>query len=152
MGIKNLQKLNICSNNGNQISLITSFQLCRTELSQRGKHFMTDNGKKLKCNKVIAVLFCIVKDSARCRQDNHQNKQLFSCHFRQNPMPCTSQKALSSIYRPLKKSLACQYCQKDRAQITGCSQKNCQNHNMKQRLDKSDHVSHNLQCTSAFIL
>ena len=74
MCVKNLQKLDIRSDNGDQITLVTAFQLCRTELSQSGKYFMANDRQKLKGNKMITILFHIMKDTTKHRNKDHHGK------------------------------------------------------------------------------
>ena len=74
MGIKDFQQLNICCDDGDQVSLISSFQLRRTEGTQSGKHLMADDCQQLKRDKVIAVLFHIMKHTSKNRKDNQKDK------------------------------------------------------------------------------
>ena len=81
MSIKDLQKLDVCSDNGNQISLISSLQLCRAKLSQSSKNFMADDRQQFKGNKMVAVLFRIVKDPPEDCQDSHEQEQSLAASF-----------------------------------------------------------------------
>ena len=79
MGIKDFQQFNICGDNGNKISFVSSLQLCRTKLSKSGKYFMADDGQKLKGNKVVAVLLRIMEKPPKHRQDSHKQEQISRC-------------------------------------------------------------------------
>ena len=77
MGIKHLQKLDVGSDNRNQISPVFSFQFRRAEPSQRVKYSVPDDRQQLKCNKMIAVLFSIVEHTTQYCQCDHDNCKVF---------------------------------------------------------------------------
>ena len=99
MCVKNLQKLDIRSDNGDQVTLVTAFQLCRTKFSQSRKYLMTYDRQKLKGDKMIAILFHIMKDTTKHRNKDHHCKDpvhrnsgkpgTLHCCFRDHGDPCT---------------------------------------------------------------
>ena len=50
MCVENFKKLNIRSDQGDQISFIFSLQFGRAEFSKRPEHLVTDDRKQSKCN------------------------------------------------------------------------------------------------------
>ena len=75
MCIENLEKFDIRGDHGDQISLVPSFQFCRTQLSQGRKHLMPDDRQQLKRNKMVAVLFPIMQDSSHHSHHDQRNEQ-----------------------------------------------------------------------------
>lgn len=73
--IKYFQKLDIASNDSNQIAFIPAFQFCRSKLAKGFKNFVTDNSKKLKRDIVAAGLFNIMKHAAQKPQDKDDHKK-----------------------------------------------------------------------------
>ena len=59
MRIKHFQKFNVRSDDVDQITLVTALQLGGTEFTQSGENLVTDQGKKLEGDKMVACLLCI---------------------------------------------------------------------------------------------
>ena len=57
MRVENLKQLNVRGDNAHQVAFILDLKLCRSKLSERRKHTVSNKRKQLKRNKVIAFLF-----------------------------------------------------------------------------------------------
>ena len=136
MRVKYFQQFNVCCNNGNQISFISSVQFCRTELSQNRKYFVTDQCKQFKRNIMIAGLLPIVQNSPQHCKDCKRDKQ-------------RQQSGSFPDSHDLQNSCSRKYCQKDRTKIPGHTENNRCCHNVHQGTDQSDQFSHNLYSTSS---
>ena len=98
MCVKNFQKFDIRSDDRDQVTLVTSFQLSRAELTQNRKYLMADDRQKLKCNKMVTVLLHIMKDTTKHRNEDHHGKDplhrisgkpgTLHCNFRNPGNPC----------------------------------------------------------------
>src|SRR5699024_10110188 len=76
VGIYDHPQLNSRGKNRNQISLVSPRQLCRAELSHSSEHLMADDRQKLKSNKMVAVLLCIMEKPSKHRQNSHEQEEI----------------------------------------------------------------------------
>ena len=146
VGIKHFQKLNIRSYDRDQISFVAPFQLRRTQFSKRGEHFMPDDRQKLKCNKMIAVLFPIMQDTAHhCYDSQHDEESPRRCPGK-DPCPlrsqCVSQKFLHGLQYNVHQPESRQDSKEDGAQVSDSSQRDGKEHDREKRLHKPDQQSH----------
>lgn len=139
MGVEYLQKLNIRSYDRDQISLVSSFQFCRAELSEYCKYLMPDHGQQLEGDKMVAVLLPVVEDPP-CHSQYHQNHKkrghLCACSLQQD------------MYKPGPGENG----KKDGTQISHCSQENGKEHDREQRGHKAHKTAHDLYAASSFIV
>ena len=80
MSVEHLQQLNVCGDDGDQVSLVPPLQLGRAELAQSLKDFVANDSQQLEGNIVIAILFQIVQNPPQHRKCQHQRKDRFYRH------------------------------------------------------------------------
>ena len=86
--------------------------------------------ENLDSDKMIAILFCIMQNSAEDCYDDHYS---YDCFY----TSCTS------CYKPMYNYLPCKNSQKNSTEISGCSQDDRCQHDMKQWFHQTDQTSHN---------
>ena len=155
MGIEHFQKLNVRGDHRDQISLVSSFQLRRTELPQRREHLVAYDRQKLEGDKVIAVLFSIVEDSSHHRHHDQGEKEVPKLRaekkariFRIQRNP---ERLLQRLQKDVHQSVSCQDREKDRAQIADRPKYDGEQHHRQKGLYQTDKLSHDPYAASSFL-
>ena len=76
MGVKHLQKLDIRSDDGNQIPLVPALQLWRgTEPAQGSEHLIADECQQLEGDEMVAGLFAVAQNAAQQGESRRAGEQ-----------------------------------------------------------------------------
>ena len=69
--VEHLKQLDVRRDDGNEIALVASLKLGRTEPAQRAEHLIADAREELECDEMVARLLRIAKSSAQHRKHKH---------------------------------------------------------------------------------
>ena len=80
MRIEHLEQLDVRRDDGNEIALVASLKLGRTEPTQRAEHLIADAREELEGDEMVARLLRIAKSSAQHRKHKHAREHSLKSH------------------------------------------------------------------------
>ena len=80
MRVEHLKQLDVRRDDRNEIALIASLKLGRTEPAQRAEHLIADARKELEGDEMVARLLCVAESTAQHRKYEHARKHASEPH------------------------------------------------------------------------
>ena len=80
MRVEHLKQLDVRRDDRNEIALVASLKLGRTEPAQRAEHLIADARKELEGDEMVARLLCVAESTAQHRKYEHAHKHASEPH------------------------------------------------------------------------